>query len=159
MSERLVSALRSNQQLLKALENDWGGSHATNGLKVWLADQLAADDRHFWCGFRGKMGAFASRRRELVAEGRLDEREFILDLIAFDSNGVSPSVGAEIEQSYAKKRDPYPAKERVFTRSVPESLIEEQKDAEFCYDFSRLLTVAPKQGVRREVFPPFEVLR
>src|SRR6266545_4266811 len=67
--------------------------------------------------------------------------------IAFDSNELIPSVGAEIEQSYAKKRDPYPEKERVFNRSVGTLLIEEQKDVEFYYDFTRLLTVAPKQGV------------
>src|SRR6266545_2390829 len=143
----LVDSLRSNKQLVAALENDWGSSHATNGLKVWLADTLAAEGRRFWCGFRGKMGSFASRRRELVAEGKLDEREFILDFIAFDSNELIPSVGAEIEQSYAKKRDPYPEKERVFNRSVGTLLIEEQKDVEFYYDFTRLLTVAPKQGV------------
>ncbi len=142
-----MDSLRSNKQLVAALENDWGSSHATNGLKVWLADTLAAEGRRFWCGFRGKMGSFASRRRELVAEGKLDEREFILDFIAFDSNELIPSVGAEIEQSYAKKRDPYPEKERVFNRSVGTLLIEEQKDVEFYYDFTRLLTVAPKQGV------------
>jgi hypothetical protein len=147
LQEKLIDALTSNEKLVEALKSDWGGSLATNGIKVWLADELAAESRHFWCGFRGKMGAFLSRRRELVAEGKLDEREFILDLIAFDSNELRPSVGAEIEQSYARKRDRYSEKERVFSRAVPDSLLDEQKDAEFYYDFSRLLTVAPGLGV------------
>lgn len=147
LAKRLRESLIGDRRLVETLETDWSGAKATNGLKVWIADEMGAPGREFWCNFKGERGFFASRAKQLANQGRLHEMEFLLDVIAFDGDSMAPSIGVEIEQSYSRKKEDYEAKERIVSRAIAERFRDEQKDLEFCYDFSRLLAVAPLQGI------------
>lgn len=146
-TDRLVKAILADKALKSLLKNNWGTSVGTNGLKLWLIQHMLRKDRFFCCHFRGKRTGLTKKINQLKKDGHLHEKEYLLDLIAFDKGQSKPAFGAEVEWSYSKRRDPGKRDEILKRLGIRSNLVKHQKDIEFYYDFSRVLAVRPITGV------------
>jgi hypothetical protein len=146
-TDRLIKAILADKGLKALLKNNWGDSIGTNGLKLWLIQHTLRKGRFYCCHFRGRRKGLTKRINQLKKDGNLHEKEYLLDLIAFDKGQSRPGFGAEVEWSYSKVRHPGKRDKILQRLGIRSNLVKYQKDIEFYYDFYRILAVRPITGV------------
>ncbi len=147
VTDILLRDMASNKPLRSKIQGEWGGSDGTNALKLWLIRTLSQRGRFFCCHFMRNKPWVEKEKDGLKKNGLLVEREYLLDLIAFDREDFLPSIGAEIEWNYSKKENRGERYRLLVKSGVKKKDLREQKDAEFYYDFSRILAVGPTRGI------------